>query len=283
MGEATPDEMTNYSYVADRNVAWFMKPPSILPWPARELLEKYSGIEPQQVGKHIAGLRDRAWDTYPFPCIGSFDFLDFNLSQRNRLYPRLLFRLQGGQKFLDIGCCLGHDIRKLIFDGVPSSNVAGVELRAGFIDLGFELFRDKDKFEGRMLPGSITEDGEPWVQLEGQFDVVNFGMVFHCLTWDEQIQALGRALDALNGQKGNSVIGICVGTLDGRLENWTGKTVPAHNEETFEKLVREFEEKTATKWEVQVELDTGFCMWDGKYEWLGPRVRRCVFELTRLE
>lgn len=37
-------------------------------------------------------------------------------------------RLKDGARYLDVGCCLGQDIRKLVADGVPSAHLYGVEL-----------------------------------------------------------------------------------------------------------------------------------------------------------
>ena len=73
---------------------------------------------------------------------------------------------------LDIGNCFGHDIRKLVFDGVPGGNLAGVELRPEFIELGYELFRDRETLGARMVQGDVLgkRGEEPWVELEGGFD-----------------------------------------------------------------------------------------------------------------
>lgn len=151
-----PDHMKNFVYVPDKTKPWFLEKPE-LQWPARYLLEKYSHIPPEDIERVVVDFRDRAWETYPFPCIGAFNFLDFWLATRNLLYPRLLARLKGGATFLDIGCCLGHDIRKLVFDGVPGENLAGVELRQGYIDLGYEFFRDKDTLGAKMYQGDVLE------------------------------------------------------------------------------------------------------------------------------
>jgi len=242
--------------------------------------------------------RNRAWATFPYPCVGQFDFLDFPLSTRRMLYPRLLSLLKAGGTLVDVGCCLGHDIRKLVFDGVPGGNLVGVELHQGFIDLGFELFRDREGGDGegygdgkggqrgkgglRFYQGDLLADGGVWDLLDGGFDVVNLGMLLHCFTWEEQVRVLERCVGLLKTGKGVSIVGITCGTVDGRVEELAGKKVPAHNEETFGRLVKEVAEKTKTEWEVDVECDYGVSVWDGKHTWVGTRMRRVVFELKRL-
>lgn len=266
----------------DKTIAWYDEK-LILSWPARQLLERYSGYAPEEVEKAVVELRDRAWSIYPYPCIGQFDFLDFQLSQRNDIYPALLARLKGGAKLLDIGCCLGHDIRKLIFDGVPSGNLVGAELNQGYIDAGRELFRDQDKTEARFIQANVLDNDGPLKELEGQFDVVSFGMFLHLFTWDEQVAVFERGIKSLKaGELGTTIIGNACGATEGVIINFIGKDVPMHSVETFAKLIKDVEAKTGTKWDLKSDLDTGISVFDGKRHWADPRMRRITFELTRL-
>jgi len=224
---------------------------------------------------------------FPYPCISQFQFLDFSLSQLHRLYPRLLWRLQAGARFLDIGCCLGHDIRKLIFDGVPAAQLKGVELQQGFIDLGFELFRDKDRLPpDTFLQGDILEDGAPWTELAGTgtggFDVVQLANLLHLLAYEEQITAFKRAIQCLKPGLGTTIFGIAAGTVGGTVEDWAGKKVPAHNVDSFKKLVADLEKRTETKWTVEVSLDFAMYKYGNRRPWGSELVRRVVFELTRV-
>lgn len=81
--------------------------------PARKLLEEYSGIPHDQVLDHVKALRDRAWELFPFPCIGMGRFLDLSILTSPN-YDEIAARLKGGQKLLDLGCCLGQEIRQLV-------------------------------------------------------------------------------------------------------------------------------------------------------------------------
>ena len=96
--------------------------------------------------------RDRAFKIFPYPCIGQYRFLNLSLSQ-HFLYDEVLGRLratpqldQPEETFLDVGCCLGQDLRKLAYDGVPSTRLYGLDRDARFIGLGYELFRDRHRF-----------------------------------------------------------------------------------------------------------------------------------------
>ncbi|EIW75536.1 hypothetical protein CONPUDRAFT_131771 [Coniophora puteana RWD-64-598 SS2] len=52
---------------------------------------------------------------------------------------------QGNTRLLDLGCCMGTDVRKAVLDGYPASNVIGSDLRREYIDLGLDaLFADRE-------------------------------------------------------------------------------------------------------------------------------------------
>ncbi|KAK0724546.1 hypothetical protein B0H67DRAFT_550288 [Lasiosphaeris hirsuta] len=272
--------------VPSRDLPWCMRKDANIPWPARRLLEKYSHIPSEDVEKTVFGpgasQRGRAWEVYPYPCIGHWDFLDFQLAARNDLYHNLLSRIKGGAKHLDIGCCLGHDIRKLIFDGAPSENLVGVEISQGYTDLGFDLFRDKETTKTRFFQGDVLESAGLWPQLEGKFDVVNIGMFLHLFTWEENIKVFERALKSLKtGELGTTIIGNAVGNInDGVMVHYNNEAIPTHNVESFQRLISQFEERTGTKWEVSAELDTGLGIYDGKRPYVDPKIRRLIFQIT---
>lgn len=38
-------------------------------------------------------------------------------------------------------------------DGAPAANLIGTDIQQGFLDLGYDLFKDHDTFEGRFMAG----------------------------------------------------------------------------------------------------------------------------------
>ncbi|KAH8116495.1 hypothetical protein DFH11DRAFT_1214818, partial [Phellopilus nigrolimitatus] len=64
----------------------------------------------------------------------------------NRIYPAVLAtaRTSPDSLFLDLGCCMGTDVRKLVLDGYPAARVAGCDLRHTFVDAGHALFANRD-------------------------------------------------------------------------------------------------------------------------------------------
>ena len=179
---------------------------------------------------------------------------------------------------------MGYDLRKLVFDGAPEENLTGVELEQGYIDLGYDLFNDRETLKVKLLRGNILDpvDAAPWADLGGQYDVANFGMVLHSFTWEQQIFMLEKGLHVLKNEPGTSMIGIACGNINGKVETWMGRPIPNHNPETFRKLMAEFEAKTGTKWEVDAALDNAMSCHDGKRTWLNPDLKRFIFEITRV-
>ena len=57
--------------------------------------------------------------------------------------------------FLDLGCCVGQDVRSLAYAGVSGSRLIGVELEPAFVEIGYKLFRDREKLTARFLIGDI--------------------------------------------------------------------------------------------------------------------------------
>lgn len=246
---------------------------------------------------YIYSQRNRAWKVNPYPCLGQFRFLEFNLAHRaGDIYTRLLNILKdpssksSGILFLDVGTCLGQDIRKLIYDGVSPSVVAGTDLSSSFLEQGYELFRDSPETV-KMVEANILSpltDGNPLAQWKGKLKAVQLGMIIHLFTWEEQITAFVNAIALLSNETGVFVFGQASGNIDGR-ETRTLSASGAecnswkHNVESFQRLVKDVEVKTGMRWAVVAELDDALSVNDGKRSWDDPKTRRLLFEIRRVE
>ncbi|KAK4215044.1 hypothetical protein QBC37DRAFT_439718 [Rhypophila decipiens] len=126
---------------------------------ARRLLRDYSHIPDDLVNHHVEQIRREAFRVAPYPCIGMFQFLDLSLKSMTDIYPDILDRVKRGDKFLDLGCCLGQEIRQLVLDGAPSANTYGSDLYGGFFDVGYRLFNDsKDSLDTTFIAADIFDD-----------------------------------------------------------------------------------------------------------------------------
>ena len=195
-----------------------------------------------------------AWEIFPWPCIGEFWFINLGLSL-HPAYSSLLTRLRPPHststpiKFLDLGTCLGQDLRKLAFDGVPVQSLYGSDIFPDYEHAGHQLFRDGDRFTDRFIAADIFEEDvekSGLVKTEGSWDFINIIMFLHIYDWPTQIQACKRILKLLSRKPGSMVIGAQTGsTQPGEqvvkpplVAEGEYRTIYRHSDETFVEMWR---------------------------------------------
>jgi len=248
----------------------------------RDLFENYSHIASDKVIPHILEVRDRAWEIHPYPCIGQLRFIDLTIS-RSPSYVSILQRLKDGASLLDLGCCFAQDLRKLVHDGAPSENLWGAELKGDFLELGYELFRDRETFHAHFLEADIFDTEGPLKQLEGRMDLIQLGLFLHLFDLAGQAKACERVVGLMKPEKGVLILGQQIGSLEaGPMALDSGSKMYKHNVESFEKMWKEVGEKTGTEWKVNASLDAGLGINQNKRAWDDPKSRRLVLEVERI-
>ena len=152
--------------------------------------------------------RERAWQLFQYPCIGMYSFLDFSISQSPHYQAVLNSLKSNNTTLLDLGCCFGQDIRRLVYDGAPAESIHGIELEPAFVGAGYDLFRDREtlgtKFsEGDFLSSSLDDLG----LREGMFDFVHAAAFFHLFNYEEQVIVMRKAVSLLKRRKGAMLFG----------------------------------------------------------------------------
>ncbi|KAJ5565060.1 hypothetical protein N7513_001302 [Penicillium frequentans] len=238
---------------APHELPWYKTDFEEVPEPAKTILENYSKIPPDQVLQHVKDVRDRAFEVFPYPCIGSFRFLDMSIPKLP-VYPEILERLKSGQKLLDMGCAIGQELRHLAYDGVPAENVYAADLHERFFNIGYDLFADRETLKSRFIASDIFDDDSDLVRdLTGKLDIINTASFFHLFSWDQQIIAAKRIVSLLRAQPGSLLIGRQVGRADPDDNDDQGKEslLYRHNLETWKSLWKQVQEETGTQWEVE--------------------------------
>lgn len=298
-------EVSKWDYSKD--VEWYFQEPDNLRSTCRELFEKYSHIPPEEVLPHILEIvshahfpvhylspltskqRDKAWALVPYPCIGRFRFLELSISQQP-CYPRVLSFLKephSQHTLLDIGCCFAQDVRKLVYDGVPSENLYACDLERDFLTLSYDLFKDVDTMKGHLFTANALEEVDaPLDELQGKMDVVYAGSFLHLFNWDDQLRICKRIIKTLKPAKGSLLFGRQIGAVragEREMLPAVGGERPMvwrHDAHSFKRLWEVAGSETGTKWKTWSQLDGGEGM---VHNWNGDPVCRLIFEVERLE
>lgn len=242
------------------------------------LLAEYSNIAVEDQKAHITRIRDQAYVNHPYPCLGRWRFLELDLSSHPLYHSDILptLSLKAGEQddsgnediawvFLDLGCCLGQDIRKLIFDGADPSRLRGADLRPEFIEIGYSLFGDKESFPPSrfIAPADIFDfsSSTPLAQLDGKVGILNVCAVFHLFDLDGQKKMAQRVLKLLNpGRKRVLVVGGQTANVNsGEFERRAGdgRTRYRHNAESWRTFWEEAVQAEQWKDIIRgVEIDT---------------------------
>ena len=90
---------------------------------------------------------------------------------------------------MDLGCCFGQELRQLVVDGVPSEQLYRIDVDARFLDMGYDLFCDRETLRSKLIAtdvlaqreqtdASVTQD-KALEGIKGNVDVIWAGSFFH--------------------------------------------------------------------------------------------------------
>ena len=108
---------------------------------------------------------------------------------RHFFYPCALGR---PGRLLDYGCGTGDNVRQLIRDGFPRDRITGFDVNRASIDLGFDLYRDREEISDLFVASGTFPFGP------AEFGTVYSASVFHVIADDGEFGAyLAHAWSAL--------------------------------------------------------------------------------------
>ncbi|KAI0932443.1 hypothetical protein AcV5_004332 [Taiwanofungus camphoratus] len=189
----------------------------------------------EELKRHILKAQANAYEVYPYPCIRIFSFTELRISLLPA-YGQLLKlgKERKGAIFLDIGCCFGNDVRKVIADGFPMEGVMASDLRAGFWQCGHQMFNTTpETFPVPFLPGdafdteflkpvppfySSPENPVPTLSslttlnpLHGHISAIHGSMFFHLFDEARQLQLAKSLAGLLSPEPGSMILGAHIG------------------------------------------------------------------------
>lgn len=198
-------------------------------------------------------------------------------------YASIIQKLQAGASFLDIGCFIGQDLRRLVADGAPSDRLYAVDVGSHW-DVGYDMYRDRDRFSAHFIEADILYPNVELRALMGTVDVVSITHVLH--QWEDQAKAVEQLVKLSSG-KGAMVVGFQVGSVGARERKASGLAKSDaywHNQGSFQRMWDEVGRETGTEWECEARMlgweEVG---WDPRdTEYLGDEARVIEFVVKRI-
>ncbi|KAF8121603.1 hypothetical protein EV363DRAFT_1184899 [Boletus edulis] len=230
------------------------------------LLDAIQDVNPEaidakaEIRKRVLEVQDN--QIYPYPCIHAFNYISLSMAEHNAFPCVLKTNQSSGQAnaplVLDIGCCMGTDLRHLVQSGYLATSVIGCDVRRGFIDLGYELYGDHDScqisffvgdvFDITLLPfPQVADDAHPSLkdvrslnELRGHVKYVYAGSLFHLFdegTQEAIARRLATLLDASEGSGPAVLFGKHVAQEEeGVIDDTMGRTRYAHSPASWKEL-----------------------------------------------
>ncbi len=169
-------------------------------------------------------------------------------------------------------------------DGAPSSEaIYGIDIEPAFFDLGYELFRDREKMHATFLTADLTTPVLPSiVSLSSTFDVISAQSFFHLFTLEDPVTAAKHLARLTNPIPGSIIVGRQLGLLEAReTQGLSSESIVfLHNPDTFDRFWQDVGAATDSKWEVdtRVEKAPDRVL---KQSWAVPGIMILVFTVTR--
>ncbi|KAH9950805.1 hypothetical protein B0H21DRAFT_721779 [Amylocystis lapponica] len=204
-----------------------------------------------ELRRRILEVQEEAYAKYPYPCIHAFHYVSLFMSQ-NPAYPSVMAAAKSAPDtlFLDIGCCMGSDVRKLVFDGYPAARVLASDLRREYITLGHTLYQDLDTCPIRFFTSDIfslapdasksltapvrVPEVTDLAELRGALTHIYVGALFHLFDEATQYALALRLAVLLRRSPGALVFGRHSGLEEaGMIDDHLGRTRYGHSPESW--------------------------------------------------
>lgn len=166
----------------------------------------------------------------------------------------VLPRLKQGDSLLDLGACMGQDLRKCVFDGAPADRLYASDLFAEYEDLSYELWRDRDTFpQHHFLADDVLTENDRFMNGNlmmklgpGQTDIIVINMFLHLFDYSNQLKVATRILRLLSHRPGSIILGAQAGVVNpveqplkppfDKTEDGQKRTIYRHSPASFAKM-----------------------------------------------
>lgn len=196
---------------------------------------------------------------------------------------------------MDLGTCVGQDLRKLVYDGVPLDNIYGSDIFPDYERVGHALFRDESTFQGRFISADLFDEAAdaPLAKTRGTWDIINIIMFLHVFDRKDQVRSCQRILGLLSEAPGSMIVGAQTATTKPGehvlkppfVAEGEHKSIYRQSRETFRTMWEEIGQDLGVKLDIWAEYeetkDEGQKGDEEKF-FTGDEQRRLFFVVERL-
>jgi hypothetical protein len=149
-----------------------------------------------------------------------------------------------------------------------------------FMELGFDLFLDRDKLKATFIEADIFDPESALKQLDGKMSLIYTEAFFHLFNLEQQTAVAKRLVKVFKGKPGDILFGAHIGQkVAGLRKHRSGRgEMYSHSEESWKQFWDKVGEETGTKWEVT----TSFTPVASTITWVEPDVGFLTFTVKRV-
>jgi SAM-dependent methyltransferase len=221
-----------------------------------------------------------------YPCVGIWGFLRNRCPQvietNEGNYEQFVERIRNGASVLDVGCCFGQDLRRLAFEsGALTEHWYATDLNRDLWDIGYDMFRDKNRMKATFITGDILADENPLWKLDKRFDVILLSQLLHLFNWEQNVRILKQLVSI--SKPGCQLLGYQASGTDAHERKTQWGNMFSHNVDSFTKLWEQVGRETGSLWTVKVRQlpYPEFEVAQGFINAVGPAGRALLFIVTR--
>jgi hypothetical protein len=145
-------------------------------------------------------------------------------------------------------------VRQLVNGGAPSGNIYGTDLQPEFIELGYKLFKDRDKLRSKFLVADIFDSNSALADLNDQVDMVYAGSFFHLWGYEKQYEVSKAVVALLRPQADSMIFGRQIGASEASERTGATGLMYRHNVESFKKMWKNVGEDLGINFTVEAKL-----------------------------
>lgn len=139
-------------------------------------------------------------------------------------------------------------------DGAPSTSLYATDLSEPFWNVGYDLFKDHQKYQGKFVEAKLPDDIDKLAHLKGKLSFIHAANFFHLFELEQQ-EAIASALLSLLKGKNSIIFGRQVGTrLDTRMQRTPFGSCYRWAPDNLEEFWTRMADKAGIKLEVQSYL-----------------------------